>query len=95
MKRVSLLLKNGEKTEKGDKLTEGSLAVCHGNVHVMLLSVLVYGEALKCKVSTRAIVWLNRPGKVDWGFHAQICHAVLHNFEINSDNTSHLNSTAK
>jgi hypothetical protein len=40
-------------------------------------------------------VRLNWSGKIDGGFHAQVGNAVLHDFEINGDDASHLNGTAE
>ena len=38
---------------------------------------------------------LDRTGQVNWGFHAQISHAVLHDFEIDGYDAGHLNGATE
>jgi len=38
---------------------------------------------------------LNWSWEVDWRFHSQIRHAILHDFEIDGDNTRHLDSSTE
>jgi hypothetical protein len=45
-------------------LTKCSLTVCNSDIHIVLLAVLIYGEAFEGEVSTRPIVWLNGSWKV-------------------------------
>jgi hypothetical protein len=57
--------------------------------------MLINREPLESKVATRTVMRFNWSWEIDWRFHSQIRHAILHDFEINGDNTRHLDSSAE
>jgi hypothetical protein len=77
------------------RLTKCRLAIGDSYVHVMLLAVLIDREAFKGEISARAVMWFNRPREVKRGLHAQVCYAIFHDFEVDSDHSGHFNGTAK
>jgi hypothetical protein len=60
-----------------------------------LFSMLINREPLESKVATRTVMRFNWSWEIDWRFHSQICNSILHDFEIDSDNTRHLDSSTE
>jgi hypothetical protein len=38
---------------------------------------------------------LNRTRKIEWRFHPQISHTILHDFEVDGDDTRHFNGATE
>jgi hypothetical protein len=57
--------------------------------------MLINREPLESKVATGTVMRFNWSWEIDWRFHSQIRHAILHDFEINGDNTRHLDSSTE
>ena len=57
--------------------------------------MLINREPLKSQVPSRTIMRLHRTRKINRRFHSQISHAILHDLEINRDDTRHFNSATE
>lgn len=57
--------------------------------------MLINREPLESQIATRTVMRFNWPWKIDWRFHSQISHAILHDFEIDGDDTRHLDSSTE
>ena len=63
--------------------------------HIMLFPVVIDRKALKCQISSGSKMRFNWTRKVEWRLHSKIFHAILHDLEVDGDDTSHLDSTAE
>ena len=57
--------------------------------------MLINREPLESQVATRTVMRFNWSWEIDWRFHSQIRHSILHDFEIDGDNTRHLDSSTE
>lgn len=74
---------------------QSGLTVRDGDVHVVLTTLLVDGEPLECEVPPRPEVWLDWPRLEQGRDHAEIGDAILHDLELDGDDSCHLNGTAE
>lgn len=72
-----------------------SLSIRDGDVHVVLLAVLVDGEALKVQRPAGRELGLHGAGDVDRRLEAQVGHTVLDHFEVDGDDAGHLDGAAE
>ena len=60
-----------------------------------MFSMLINREPLESQVATRTVMRFNWSWEIDWRFHSQIRHTILHDFEIDGDDTGHLDSSTE
>lgn len=75
--------------------TQTRLAICHRRIEIMLLAVLIHGEAFKVDVSPWTKLRLDRAGDVDGTLHSKMSHPTLHHGELDCDNPGHFDGAAE
>lgn len=74
---------------------ERRLPIRHAGIHVVLLAVFVDAEAFEGEVAAGAELRLDGALVEDWGFHAQVGHAVFHDAEFERDDAGHLDGATE
>ena len=57
--------------------------------------MLIDGESLESQVAAGAVMGLYWPGKIERRLHAQVCKAILHDFEVHCDYAGHFDGAAE
>lgn len=61
----------------------------------MLLPMLIHREAFEVDVSRGPKIRLDRARDIDWRFHIQFGHSLLHDTKLDGDHAGHLNRATK
>lgn len=57
--------------------------------------MLIDTESLKVDVSAWTELWLDWSWNIDWALRSQLCHAVLHDRELDGDDSCHFNGSTE
>ena len=92
--QINLIIAVPEPTQILDTPKRG-LAVRHGGVQVVLLSVLVDAEAFEGEIATGTVMRFDGSGEEERRFHAEVGHAVLHDGEFEGDDAGHFDGATE
>lgn len=74
---------------------EGSLAVSHSGIQIMLFALLIDTETLEINVSSGTEIRFHGAGDVDGRFHVQVLDPLLHDGELDRDDAGHFDGAAE
>jgi hypothetical protein len=61
----------------------------------MLFARLIHAEPLEVNIPTRPKLGLHGSGNIDWGLHAELSHATLHDAELERDDAGHFDGATE